>query len=134
MSMTDEERELRKLQMLMNAMGTLNQDDEPDFYGELKQAGWNILHENPGTDCGDWIAMLMEQYPAEVVDALGANPFEVEGLLADMWDCNDWQDEETGECHSFREWAEYFATERSVELYDMLVDAKRKISRLESSN
>lgn len=34
--------------------------------------------------------------------------------------------------HTFREWAEYFATERSVELYDLLVEAKRKIKRLES--
>ena len=55
--MTDEERELRKLQMLMNAIGTLdqdNEDDEPDFYGELKQCAWNILYENPGTEFGDW--------------------------------------------------------------------------------
>lgn len=96
---------------------------------DLKQAAWNILHENPGTECGDWIAMLVEQYPTEVVDALGANPFEVESQLSDMWDCNDWEDKETGECHSFATWAEYFATDRSVELYDMLAEAKREIKR-----
>lgn len=102
------------------------------FFEELKQAAWNILHENPGTECGEWIAMLIEQYPTEVVDALGTNPMEVEAQLCDMWDCNDWEDEETGECHSFATWAEYFATDRSVELYDMLVDARREICRLET--
>ena len=30
------------------------------------------------------------------------------------------------------DWAEYFATERSVELYDLLVEAKREIRRLEA--
>lgn len=137
--MTDEERELRKLQMLMNAMNTLNQDnqddedDEPDFYGELKQAAWNILHENPGTDCGDWISMLMEQYPLEVVDAIGSHPAETHASLEDMWDTEDYEDADTGECHSFKEWAEYFATDWSIELYDMLTEAKREISRLEAS-
>lgn len=106
--------------------------EKDEFWSELKQAGWNILHENPGTECGDWIAMLIEQYPTEVVDALGTNPMEVEAQLCDLWDCNDFEDEETGECHSFATWAEYFATDRSIELYDMLVDAKREISRLET--
>jgi len=25
-------------------------DNEPDFFGELKDCAWNILHENPGID------------------------------------------------------------------------------------
>lgn len=41
-----EDKDLDKLQMLWNAVESLD-EDEPDFYGELKQAGWNILHENP---------------------------------------------------------------------------------------
>ena len=116
---------------IMSLLG-INSDEAPGFFEELKQAAWNILHENPGTEYGDWIAMLIEQYPMEVVDALGTNPVEVEAQLCDMWDCNDWEDEETGECHSFATWAEYFATDRSVELYDMLVDARREIKRLET--
>lgn len=123
--MRKQEKELMKL------LGIVR-DDAPSFFDELKEAAWYILHENPGTDCGDWISMLIEQYPTEVVDALGANPIEVEAQLCDMWDCKDWEDEETGECHTFKEWAEYFATDRSVELYDMLVETKREISRLEA--
>lgn len=62
----------------------------------------------------------------------GSNPMDVYASLTDMWDSDDYTDEETGECHSFKEWAEYFATDYSVELYSLLVDAKRKIRLLEA--
>lgn len=108
------------------------EDDDPNILGELKEAAWNILHENPGTDFGDWQMMLIEQYPTEVVDALGTNPPEVFAELSDWWDCMDYDDGITDLCYTFRDWAEYFATERSVELYDLLVEAKREIRRLEA--
>lgn len=125
--------DLKKLKILMNAINEVeeeNQEEEfdeaSDFYAELKEAAWNILHENPGTDFGDWQMMLIEQYPTEVVDALGTNPPEVFAELSDWWDCMDYDDGVMEIPHTFREWAEYFATERSVELYDLLVEAKRK--------
>ena len=128
-----EDKDLKKLNMLMNAFNEVkaeeNQEEEeeaPDFYADLKEAAWNILHENPGTDFGDWQMMLIEQYPTEVVDALGTNPLEVFAELSDWWDCMDYDDGVLEIPHTFREWAEYFATERSVELYDLLVEAKRK--------
>lgn len=130
----NEDKDLKKLNMLMNAFNEVkaeeNQEDEldeaPDFYADLKEAAWNILHENPGTDFGDWQMMLIEQYPTEVVDALGTNPPEVFAELSYWWDCMDYDDGVLEIPHTFREWAEYFATERSVELYDLLVEAKRK--------
>ena len=129
-----EDKDLKKLNVLMNAFNEVkaeeNQEEEldeaPDFYADLKEAAWNILHENPGTDFGDWQMMLIEQYPTEVVDALGTNPPEVFAELSDWWDCMDYDDGVLEIPHTFREWAEYFATERSVELYDLLVEAKRK--------
>ena len=135
-----EDKDLKKLNMLMNAFNEVkaeeNQEEEldeaPDFYADLKEAAWNILHENPGTDFGDWQMMLIEQYPTEVVDALGTNPPEVFAELSDWWDCMDYDDGVMEIPHTFREWAEYFATERSVELYDLLVETKREIKRLES--
>ena len=135
-----EDKDLKKLNMLMNAFNEVkaeeNQEEEldeaPDFYADLKEAAWNILHENPGTDFGDWQMMLIEQYPTEVVDALGTNPPEVFAELSDWWDCMDYDDGVLEIPHTFREWAEYFATERSVELYDLLVEAKREIRRLEA--
>lgn len=127
------DKDLKKLKILMNAINEVeeeNQEEEfdeaSDFYEELKEAAWNILHENPGTDFGDWQMMLIEQYPTEVVDALGTNPPEVFAELSDWWDCMDYEDGVLEIPHTFREWAEYFATERSVELYDLLVEAKRK--------
>lgn len=136
----NEDKDLKKLNTLMNAFNEVkaeeNQEEEldeaPDFYADLKEAAWNILHENPGTDFGDWQMMLIEQYPTEVVDALGTNPPEVFAELSDWWDCMDYDDGVMEIPHTFREWAEYFATERSVELYDLLVEAKREIKRLES--
>lgn len=127
------DKDLKKLKILMNAINEVeeeNQEEEfdeaSDFYAELKEAAWNILHENPGTDFGNWQMMLIEQYPTEVVDALGTNPPEVFAELSDWWDCMDYDDGVMEIPHTFREWAEYFATERSVELYDLLVEAKRK--------
>lgn len=135
-----EDKDLKKLEMLWHAFNEVkaeeNQeeelDEEVDFYAELKEAAWNILHENPGTDFGDWQTMLIEQYPTEVVDALGTNPPEVFAELSDWWDCMDYDDGVLEIPYTFRDWAEYFATERSVELYDLLVEAKREIRRLET--
>lgn len=63
-----EDKDLTKLKMLMNAINEVKEeenqeeelDDEVDFYTELKEAAWNILHENPGIDFGDWQDMLIE--------------------------------------------------------------------------
>lgn len=127
------DKDLKKLKILMNAINEVEEENQEeefdealDFYADLKEAAWNILHENPGTDFGDWQMMLIEQYPTEVVDALGTNPPEVFAELSDWWDCMDYDDGVMEIPHTFREWAEYFATERSVELYDLLVEAKRK--------
>lgn len=129
--MTDEQRELNKLRMLFNAVQSLD-EEEPDFYGELKTAAWNVLHENPGYGFDEWVQTLMDEYPTEIVDAIGSHPAETYASLADMWDSEDYEDTETGECHTYKDWAEYFATDRSVELYDLLAEAKGEISRFKA--
>lgn len=116
-----------EMALLTEALDEIFDDERPDFYGELKECAWNILHENPGYDFDEWKQTLMEQYPAEVVDALGSNPAEAYASLADMWNSVDYEDTETGECHAFKDWAEYFATDRSVELYDLLTEARRDL-------
>ncbi|MDE6276862.1 MAG: hypothetical protein K2M06_02020 [Muribaculaceae bacterium] len=127
-----EDIELNKLSILLNAIKAVK-EEEPDLYAELKEAAWNVLHENPGIEFNEWQQTLLDQYPAEVVDALGNNPFEVYPALADLWDSNDYEDPDTGECHTFMQWADYFATDASVELYDMLADARREIKRFKAS-
>lgn len=106
-------------------------NSQHELMADLKDAAWNVLHENPGTEFGDWQCMLIEQYPTEVADALGRNPADVFPALSDMWDCDDYTDEATGMCRTYAEWAEYFATERSVELYDLLAAEKARRSDLD---
>lgn len=129
--MNSEQQELDKLRILFNAVQSID-EEEPDFYEELKQCAWNVLHENPGYGFDEWVQTLMEQYPSEVVDAIGSHPAETYASLADMWDAEDYEDTETGECHAFKDWAEYFATDRSVELYNLLAEARRDLRRLEA--
>ena len=117
---------------IVSALDEISDEDAPDFYKELKEAAWNVLHDNPGYGFDEWLQTLLEQYPGEVVDALGSNPTEAYASLADMWDSADYEDEAIGEWHTFAEWAEYFATDRSVELYDLLVEAKREIKRFKA--
>lgn len=103
-------------------------EEEPDFYTELKEAAWNILHENPGTDCGEWMNMLVEQYPSEVVDALGNIPDEVYCDLADLWE-SDYCDPATDIEQKFSEWAECFCNESTVGSYYYLVDSCQKLKK-----
>ncbi len=108
--------------------------DEPeevtDWDAELVEAGWNIIRENPGIDCGEWINELLRQYPAEVVDALGSNPPEVFASLADWWEYKEYTDPETGEWHTLREWSEFYATDPDC-LQERLEAANDRIRELE---
>lgn len=102
-----------------------------DFVGELQEAAWAVLKGNPGTDMAEWIELLFEQYPAEVIDALGTDEETVRGTLSWWWTCEVFTDKKTGMTETYRDWAAYFATERSVKLYEMLSDARLEIKRLE---
>ncbi len=117
--MRQQERELREL------LG-IEPRECAGLYAELKDAAWNVLHENPGCEFGDWRQMLLEQYPSEVIDVFGSDPEEVYAQLAEFWDSEEYDDPDTGLNERFKDWAEIFANEWSVQLYDMLVEAKRK--------
>lgn len=101
-----------------------------DFDAELAEAGWNVVRENPGIDCGDWISELISQYPAEVVDALGTNPPEVFQTLEDWWECREYTDPETGEWRTMQEWSEFYATDPGC-LQERLETANARIRELE---
>lgn len=96
---------------------------------DLKAAAFEYLLLNPGSEFGDWSEGLIEQYPAEVVDALGNNPHEVYSALADMWD-SEYTDPKTGLWQDFKEWAEAFSNESAVGIYYHLVDACEKLHRM----
>ena len=84
--MDKEQLQLNKLNMLMNAIDSMEDEDTPDFVEDLKDCAWNIVKENPGIDRSEWIDELIRQYPSEVVDAYGTNPTEVFEELSDLWE------------------------------------------------
>lgn len=102
-----------------------------DIMDDLKDAGWNIVRENPGIDCQDWINELMRQYPAEVVDAFGTTPGEVFHELTDLWENGEYTDPDSGEYDTFQGWAEYFATDPDC-LQERLEVANKRIKELEN--
>jgi hypothetical protein len=107
------------------------EEPKPNFMEELKKGAWNIVRENPGIERQYWIEELISQYPSEVVDVFGNNPFEVYPLLEDMWDCNDYEDPETHDCMSFAEWSDYYYSDPEA-LRDQLDRAKERIRELET--
>lgn len=100
-----------------------------DSLAELKEAAFEYLLLNPGTEFGDWQQGLVSDYPAEVVDALGSSPAEVCAGLADLWE-RDYVDPKTNIEQKFSEWAESFATEPAVGIYYFLVDACADLKRM----
>jgi hypothetical protein len=88
------------------------------------------LLENPHSDYGDWQNILIHQYPAEVVDALGTEPLEVYATLAQWWDEMDYEDPSTGLCKTYREWADTFSSEGAADLYRELADANEEKENL----
>lgn len=129
--MTDDKTQLRKLDMLMAAMETVESGaSSPDFVEELKTCAYNIVRENPGIDRSEWIDELIRQYPSEVVDAYGTNPPEVYEELSDLWEM-EYTDPETHEWNSFAGWSEYLATNPDA-LQERLERAEARIKELEN--
>ena len=60
--------------------------DEPNFPGELKDAAQEVWQDNPGITFEEWRHTLMEQYPTEIVDALGTDEKEVNSQLYELWE------------------------------------------------
>lgn len=111
----------------MNGEYPFNETDP--LMDELKDAAFEYLLLNPGSEFGDWSKGLIEEYPAEVVDALGNNPNEVYADLADLWE-TDYTDPKTGIEQKFSEWAMSFANEHAVGIYYFLVDACTDLKRM----
>lgn len=96
--------------------------------GELKDAAFEYLLLNPGSDFDDWRKGLIADYTTEVVDALGDSPEDVYAELADLWE-SDYEDQSTGIEQKFCEWALAFATENAVDIYYRLVDTCVKMQK-----
>lgn len=128
--MDKEEIAFKKMAMLMKAVTEANEQD--DTLEELKAAAFEVLLLHPGCTYNEWATILTEQYSTELIDAFGTDPKKIASSIADMWDSEKYEDENTGDRHTYKEWAEYFATECSVELYGKLAEAKAKTKRFET--
>lgn len=115
---------------LVEALDNMLDEEEPDFDAELIEAGWNIVRENPGIECQEWINELIRQYPNEVTDALGNNPPEVFHTLADWWEYKEYTDPTTGEWNTLQGWSEFYATDVEC-LQERLETANKRIKELE---
>jgi len=111
----------------MNGEYPFNETDP--LMDELRAAAFEYLLLNPGSEFGDWQQGLIQEYPTEVVDALGNNPSEVNADLADLWK-SDYTDPKTGIEQKFSEWAMSFANEHAVGIYYYLVDACTDLKKM----
>ena len=88
---------------------------EEDFLDELHHAAFEVLLLHPATTRETWVQTLMEQYPAEVTDALGTDEETTRERLNKMW--GDTYTDTAGVTHSYAEWAALFATENDINNY-----------------
>lgn len=96
-----------------------------EFLEELKAVAFEVLLQNPGTEKDVWVQTLVENYPDEVVNAYGNNPFEVYSQLDDLWE-SPFYDPTSGKELDFADWALTFATDQSVQLYYDLVEIRKR--------
>lgn len=97
---------------------------------KLKRAAFEVLRDNDGCECQDWIDALIGEYGEIVVDAFGEDPYDVNSQLSDYWDSMDYEDPDTGICFTYRDWAEYFTNWEHREVYDKLVEVSRKLDKI----
>ena len=86
-----------------------------EFLNELHHAAFEVLLLHPATTRETWVQTLMEQYPAEVIDALGTGTETTRERLNKMWS-EDYTDT-AGETLSYADWAALLATEEDVNNY-----------------
>lgn len=122
-----------ELASLVEALDNMLNEEEPDFFSELKDCAWNILHENPGIDMDEWIDLLMRQYPAEIVDAIGSHPAEAYASLSLMWN-DEYTDSDTGECDTFRGWAKRFSSYGAIDRYDKAAEQEAILRHLQAQH
>lgn len=93
----------------------MKEETKTKLLNELRNAAFEVLLLNPATTRETWVQTLMEQYPAEVADALGTDEEQFRERLNKMWG-EDYTDT-AGETRSYADWAALFATENDITEY-----------------
>ncbi len=123
----DKDKDLEKLVMLMRAMD--DTAEAPEWEQELREGAWLILHNEPGLSFEQWRQELLEQYPTEVVDTFGPDPDEAYKIIAQWWETEQYEDRNTHMRKAYKDWAEIFANEKTVEVYDEHAKLKIQLKR-----
>lgn len=128
--MTNEDKSLVKMKLLMDAMKEVSSTEPLEWEQELREGAWLVLHNEPGSDREEWRQELLSLYPTEVVDTFGTDPAQAFAAMDDWWESETYEDENTGLCETYQNWALIFANEKSVMVFDELSRLKLKLSRL----
>lgn len=97
---------------------------------DLLKAGFELILENPSIDRAEW-AQAMVDCNHEIVDDVYGLDLDTLALLEDVWDCDDYEDPETGICLRISDWASFFAGEFAIEVY---TDLRERIVTLISQS
>ena len=86
------------------------EDDFTDYdYVKLLDIAFDMaVHANCGEDTPELAYQISEKYPKEVEAVFDGSPDEVYAMLDDFLENSDYEDEVTGECHTFMEWSKIF--------------------------
>lgn len=85
---------------------------------------WFLLYSNPGSNFTEWATRLLIYFGAYIREEYGTNPMEVFESLRHIWKKETYKEQASGiEC-TYEEWSEYFSTEKSKELYDIILYGK----------
>lgn len=99
---------------------------------DLKRVAFEIVKNGEGIGRGEWVNELIRYYPEEVVAVFGDNPFDTEGLLKDMWDCDNYEDPESGVSMAWNEWSSFFSVDASKTVYYALLELRKNYFSLEN--
>ena len=112
--MNDKDIAFRKMLLSLNSLRELEQQDRT--MKELKDAAFEVLLENAGSDKCDWRDMLICEYASELTEAYGSDHAEVYAMIDDLWE-SPYYDERSGLEYDYHDWAEAFATDAAVQMY-----------------
>ena len=123
--MNEVELASRKLDLLAQAFR------KSDERTQLEDTAFSIIKDGEGIECGEWVSELITNYPDEVMAVFDGDPMDIEMLLSDMWDCDNYEDGKTGLSMSWSDWATFFSNDVSFRVYDALVEERKEYQYIE---
>lgn len=95
------------------------EEQEKNELEEIKLHAFEILRDNPGCEHCNWRDLLIEEYGKDLTDFYGS-PDDVYSSLEDLWE-SPYYDKKSKLEYDFKDWAEAFATDASVQMYYDLI-------------